>query len=138
MASSVISIKIMIDPITEADGISTFTQQDLVAGRLAYHHDGSQELSDWFNVTARARERSTGQGSNTIRREVHLDVGASVKIYLESHQRPPTVLSKEPVVVEEGHNGSISKQHLEVYFQISFFFFFFKSPQMCTFFFFYR
>ncbi|XP_072309617.1 chondroitin sulfate proteoglycan 4-like [Eucyclogobius newberryi] len=102
------------EPVTEADAVSTFTQQDLVNGRLAYHHDGSQELFDMFNVTARARERSLSHDSNTGRREVHLDIGIAVKIYLESHQRAPTVLTVQPVVVEEGCNISISRQYLEV------------------------
>uniref|UniRef100_A0A3B4AVL2 Laminin G domain-containing protein n=1 Tax=Periophthalmus magnuspinnatus TaxID=409849 RepID=A0A3B4AVL2_9GOBI len=89
------------EPVTEADAVSTFTQQDLVNGRLAYHHDGSQELFDMFNVTARAKEGSAGHGSNTGRREVNLDIGIPVRIYLESHQRAPTVLTIQPVVVEE-------------------------------------
>uniref|UniRef100_A0A3B4VAX2 Chondroitin sulfate proteoglycan 4-like n=1 Tax=Seriola dumerili TaxID=41447 RepID=A0A3B4VAX2_SERDU len=75
------------DAVKEADAISIFTQRDLVAGRLAYLHDGSHELSDWFNVTARAREKST--------------------------ERPPTVISNRPVVVAEGQNVSISREHLE-------------------------
>ncbi|XP_045921927.1 chondroitin sulfate proteoglycan 4-like [Micropterus dolomieu] len=102
------------ETVTEAHAISRFTQQDLVEGRLAYHHDGSQELSDWFNVTARAREKSTESRLDRGRREVHLDIGVPVKVYLESHQRPPTVLSNHPVVVVEGQNVSISKEHLEV------------------------
>ncbi|XP_042365625.1 chondroitin sulfate proteoglycan 4-like [Plectropomus leopardus] len=100
--------------VTKADAISIFTQQDLVLGRLVYHHDGSNELSDGFNVTARAREKSTESRLDRGRREVHLDIGVTVKIYLESHQRPPTVISNHPVVVEEGQNVSISKEHLEV------------------------
>eukprot|EP00064_Thunnus_orientalis_P008039 superscaffoldBa00000930_g8061 len=102
------------DTVTEADAISIFTQRDLVAGRLAYYHDSSHELSDVFNVTARARERNTERQSDKGRREVHLDIGVSVKIFLESHQRPPTVISNHPVVVAEGHNVSISREHLEV------------------------
>uniref|UniRef100_A0A8C4F5Y6 Laminin G domain-containing protein n=1 Tax=Dicentrarchus labrax TaxID=13489 RepID=A0A8C4F5Y6_DICLA len=86
------------ETVTKADAISIFTQRDLVAGRLAYYHDGSHELSDGFNVTAR----------------VHLDIGVPVKIYLESHQRPPNVISNRPVVVAEGQNVSISREHLEV------------------------
>ncbi|XP_055009166.1 LOW QUALITY PROTEIN: chondroitin sulfate proteoglycan 4-like [Boleophthalmus pectinirostris] len=102
------------EPVTEADAVSTFTQRDLVTGRLAYHHDGSQELFDVFNVTARAKEGSGDRGSNTGRREVHLDIGIPVKIYLESHQRAPTVLNIQPVVVDEGCNISITRQYLEV------------------------
>uniref|UniRef100_A0A3Q3JC71 Laminin G domain-containing protein n=1 Tax=Monopterus albus TaxID=43700 RepID=A0A3Q3JC71_MONAL len=99
------------DTVTESDAISVFTQRDLVAGHLAYRHDGSDKLSDGFNVTARARERSTVSHLDRGRREVHLDIGVSVKIYL---QRLPKVISNHPVVVVEGHNVSISREHLEV------------------------
>lgn len=96
------------------EAISMFTQRDLVEGRLEYHHDGSHELSDGFNVTARARENSTERRVDRGRREVHLDLGVPVKIYLESHQRPPTVINRRPVVVDERQNVSISREHLEV------------------------
>lgn len=99
---------------TVREAISVFTQKDLVEGRLVYQHDGSHELSDGFNVTARASENTTEQPVDRGRREVHLDIGVSIKIYLESHQRPPTVISNHPVVVEEGQNVSISRAHLEV------------------------
>uniref|UniRef100_UPI001ED86138 chondroitin sulfate proteoglycan 4-like n=1 Tax=Scatophagus argus TaxID=75038 RepID=UPI001ED86138 len=100
--------------VTKADAISIFTQQDLVVGRLVYYHDGSHELSDGFNVTARAREKSTERRLDRGRREVHLDIGVPVKIYLESHQRAPTVINNHPVVVAEGQSISISREHLEV------------------------
>ncbi|XP_076614950.1 chondroitin sulfate proteoglycan 4-like isoform X2 [Chaetodon auriga] len=102
------------ETVTEADAISIFTQRDLMAGRLVYHHDGSHELSDWFNVTARAREKSAERQLDRGRREVHLDIGVPVKIYLESHQRPPTVINNHAVVVAEGQNVSITREHLEV------------------------
>ncbi|KAE8284919.1 Chondroitin sulfate proteoglycan 4 [Larimichthys crocea] len=102
------------ETITEADAISIFTNRDLVMGRLAYRHDGSQELSDGFNVTVKAREKSTERQLDRGRREVHLDTGVVVKIYLESHQRPPTVISNHPVVVSERHNVPITREHLEV------------------------
>ncbi|XP_068588507.1 chondroitin sulfate proteoglycan 4-like [Cebidichthys violaceus] len=102
------------DRVTATDAISIFTQRDLVAGRLAYHHDGSHELSDGFNVTARAREKSAERRLERGRREIHLDIGVAVKIYLESHQRPPSVISNRLVVVAEGQHVSISKEHLEV------------------------
>ncbi|XP_040013786.1 chondroitin sulfate proteoglycan 4-like [Xiphias gladius] len=100
--------------VKEADAISIFNFWDLVAGRLAYHHDGSHELSDVFNVSARARVKSIERKPDRGRREVHLDIGVLVKIYLESHQRPPTVICNLPVVVAEGQTVSISREHLEV------------------------
>lgn len=102
------------DGATAAGAAVLFTQKDLAEGRLAYRHDNSDKLSDGFNVTARAREQSTERRLVRGRREVHLDVGVAVKIYLESHQRAPTVISNHPVVVEEGKNVSISRKHLEV------------------------
>nr|XP_057909627.1 chondroitin sulfate proteoglycan 4-like isoform X2 [Doryrhamphus excisus] len=98
----------------EAGAVSLFTQEDLVAERLSYHHNGSHELSDGFNVTARAREKSGKGQSDDWRREVYLDIGFQIKIYLESHQRPPRVINNRPVVVMEGHNISLNKNHLEV------------------------
>ncbi|XP_041826944.1 chondroitin sulfate proteoglycan 4-like [Melanotaenia boesemani] len=102
------------EAIIGTDAISVFTQRDLEAGRLAYHHSGGHELSDVFNVTARARERSSERRLERGRREVHLDIGVSVKVYLESHHRPPTVKSNRPIVVAEGQNVSINREHLEV------------------------
>ncbi|XP_015241759.1 PREDICTED: chondroitin sulfate proteoglycan 4-like [Cyprinodon variegatus] len=102
------------EAIIGTDAISVFTQRDLVAGRLAYHHSGGHKLLDVFNVTARARERSTERLTERGRREVHLDIGVPVKIYLESHHRPPTVKTNRPVVVAEGQNTSISREDVEV------------------------
>ena len=102
------------DGVSTAEAVVMFTQKDLAEGRLAYRHGGSDKLSDGFNVTARAREHSTERRLVRGRREVHLDIGVAVKIYLESHQRPPTVVSNHLVVVEEGQNVSISRKHLEV------------------------
>ncbi|XP_041667302.1 chondroitin sulfate proteoglycan 4-like [Cheilinus undulatus] len=102
------------EALTQTDSIKIFTQQDLVEERLVYQHDGSQELSDHFNVTARAKERGTERRPERGRREVRLDIGVLVKIYLESHQRPPIVISNLPLQVEEGRNVSISREHLEV------------------------
>ncbi|XP_072228140.1 chondroitin sulfate proteoglycan 4-like [Leuresthes tenuis] len=102
------------ETVLGTDAISVFTQRDLEAGRLAYHHNGGHELLDVFNVTARVRERSTERRMERGRREVHLDIGVPVKIYLESHHRPPAVKTNSPVVVAEGQNVSISRENLEV------------------------
>ncbi|XP_060917242.1 chondroitin sulfate proteoglycan 4-like [Labrus mixtus] len=102
------------ESVAATDPITIFTQRDLSEGRLVYQHDGSQMLSDHFNVTARAKEKSTERRPERGRREVHLDIGVLVKIYLEGHQRPPTVISNRPLLVTEGSNVSISRDTLEV------------------------
>ncbi|XP_019713470.1 chondroitin sulfate proteoglycan 4-like [Hippocampus comes] len=99
--------------------VSSFSQEDLEMKFLVYHHDGSHESADGFNITARAREKSGDGRSDDWRREVHLDIGVQIKIYLESHQRPPTVLNNHPVVVAEGHNVSLNKGNLEVFHEDS-------------------
>lgn len=93
----------------------TFTQKDLLEGRLVYRHNGSQQLYDEFNVITRASEKKQTKGHvDRGRREVHLDIRVPIKVLLESHQRRPTVVSNRPVVVQEGQNVSISRYDLEV------------------------
>ena len=102
------------EPVTEADAVSSFTLRDLEAGRLAYHHDGSQDLTDMFNVTARGQEGGAARGQHVGGREVLTDVGIVVRVFLESHQRAPHVVAKQPVVVEELSDVTVSRRHLEV------------------------
>ncbi|KAK7916074.1 hypothetical protein WMY93_011835 [Mugilogobius chulae] len=97
------------EPVTEADAVRSFTQRDLADGRLAYRHDGGSEVSDVFNVTARAAERT----ASAVRREARVDVGVTVKVYLESHQRAPSVHTLRSVTVEEGGEVSVGRQSLE-------------------------
>ncbi|KAG7322956.1 hypothetical protein KOW79_014302 [Hemibagrus wyckioides] len=82
----------------EADA---FTQYDLKAGHVVYRHDDSRNLLDSFSLTATVNE-------------LHLDVTVAVKVYLESHQKPPRIIHKHPVVVEEGKAVKIHKKELEV------------------------
>lgn len=82
----------------EADA---FTQYDLKAGHLVYRHDDGRNLMDSFSLTA------------TVNR-LRLDVTVPVKVYLESHQKPPQVIHNHSVVVEEGKHVQIHKTQLEV------------------------
>lgn len=82
----------------EADA---FTQYDLKAGHVVYRHDDGRNLMDSFSLTATV---------NGLR----LDVTVAVKVYLESHQKPPQVIHKHSVVVEEGKAVKIRKKELEV------------------------
>ncbi|XP_029860293.1 chondroitin sulfate proteoglycan 4-like [Aquila chrysaetos chrysaetos] len=81
--------------------MDSFTQFDLIKGYVTYRHDDSDNLIDTFNFTVRARE-------------VHLDAGVHVRIYLEGHQWPPRIVNKNNLLVEEGKPVKISKRKLQV------------------------
>lgn len=102
------------DTVKVTDPVTSFTQRDLVLGRVAYQHNGDHELLDWFNVTVRVQERSSERRPVRGRREVHLDVGVLVNIYLKSHHKPPLVINNRPVMVTEGEKVSLSREQLEV------------------------
>ncbi|KAL0965816.1 hypothetical protein UPYG_G00286150 [Umbra pygmaea] len=81
--------------------VKRFTQRDLKEGHLEYLHDDSRNLADYFNITVNVKE-------------VRLDASVMVKVYLESHQQPPTVLYNHIVTVEEGKPVTINQEDLEV------------------------
>ncbi|KAM9213135.1 chondroitin sulfate proteoglycan 4-like [Leptosomus discolor] len=81
--------------------MDSFTQLDLLKGCVTYRHDDSNNLTDTFNFTVHARD-------------VHLDAGVHVRIYLESHQWPPRIVNKNNLLVEEGKPVKISKGKLQV------------------------
>ena len=79
----------------------SFTQLDLIKGYVTYRHNDSNNLIDTFNFIVHAKD-------------VHLDAGVHVHIYLESHQWPPRVVNKNNLLVEEGKPVKISKGKLQV------------------------
>ncbi|KAJ8339261.1 hypothetical protein SKAU_G00360470 [Synaphobranchus kaupii] len=81
--------------------VDTFTQHDLKLGLLVYRHDDSRNLGDFFNFTVKAKD-------------MHLDASVYVKVYLESHQRPPKVTHHNTLLVEEGKPVKITERQLEV------------------------
>uniref|UniRef100_A0A8C3JLG8 Laminin G domain-containing protein n=1 Tax=Calidris pygmaea TaxID=425635 RepID=A0A8C3JLG8_9CHAR len=80
--------------------MDSFTQLDLIKGYVTYRHDDSNSLIDTFNFTIHARD-------------VHLDAGVHVRMYLESHQWPPRIVNKNSLLVEEGKPVKISKGKLQ-------------------------
>ncbi|XP_010152594.1 PREDICTED: chondroitin sulfate proteoglycan 4-like, partial [Eurypyga helias] len=81
--------------------MDSFTQLDLIKGYVTYRHDDSNNLIDTFNFTVHARD-------------VRVDAGVYVRMYLESHQWPPRIVNKNNLLVEEGKPVKISKGKLQV------------------------
>ncbi|XP_056136319.1 chondroitin sulfate proteoglycan 4 [Lampris incognitus] len=81
--------------------IQSFTQHELKNGLISYHHNDSKHLADSFNLTVKAKS-------------LLLAASVSVKIYLESHQRPPIVQHNNTLLVEEGKPVKIDESKLEV------------------------
>ncbi|XP_068105503.1 chondroitin sulfate proteoglycan 4-like isoform X3 [Hyperolius riggenbachi] len=79
----------------------SFTQEDLKNGRVAYKHDNSNHLTDTFNITVKIDTVS-------IESEIKL------RVYLESHQRLPTIQNLKNIMVEEGKPVKITKDKLQV------------------------
>lgn len=85
----------------KGEKVTSFTQFDLKAGYLSYRHNDSTHLADYFSVTVKAKG-------------LHLSAKINVKVYLESHQRPPIVQTHNTVLVEEGRPVKIDETKLEV------------------------
>lgn len=81
--------------------VVTFTQADLKAGLIRYRHNDSKYLTDYFNITVKAKS-------------LQLTSRVNVKVYLESHQRPPIVQHHDTLLVEEGKPAKIDETKLEV------------------------
>uniref|UniRef100_W5LKC6 Chondroitin sulfate proteoglycan 4ba n=1 Tax=Astyanax mexicanus TaxID=7994 RepID=W5LKC6_ASTMX len=81
--------------------VESFSQLDLKSGLLSYRHDNSKNLADFFTITAKAKG-------------LRLDARVSVKVYLESHQKPPVILQNKTLFVEEGKPVKIQRSKLEV------------------------
>uniref|UniRef100_A0AAR2LLA9 Laminin G domain-containing protein n=1 Tax=Pygocentrus nattereri TaxID=42514 RepID=A0AAR2LLA9_PYGNA len=81
--------------------IESFTQHELKNALLSYHHDNSKNLADFFSVMVKAKG-------------LRLDARINVKVYLESHQRPPVILHSKTLRVEEGKPVKIERSKLEV------------------------
>lgn len=79
----------------------SFTLSDLRDGLIYYMHDDSKHLADHFNMTVKAKG-------------LQITERVKVKVYLESHQRPPIIQHQETLLVEEGKPVKIDESKLEV------------------------
>ncbi|XP_045562648.1 chondroitin sulfate proteoglycan 4 [Salmo salar] len=78
-----------------------FTQHDLKKGLVSYRHDDSKNLADWFSVTVKVQGHV-------------LNARINVRVYLESHQRPPILQHNNTLLVEESKPVKIDESRLEV------------------------
>lgn len=102
--------------------IESFTQHDLRNGYLSYHNDKSKNLADVFTLLVKAKD-------------IRLDVKIHVKVYLESHQRPPIVLHNKTLLVEEGKPVKIESNKLKVnivFYLVNFSIIFAPSRDFCN------
>ncbi|XP_054630567.1 chondroitin sulfate proteoglycan 4 [Dunckerocampus dactyliophorus] len=81
--------------------VESFTLSDLKNGIISYQHDDSKHLADHFNLLVTAKD-------------MQLAARINVKVYLESHQRPPIVQHHNTLLVEEGKPVKIDETKLEV------------------------
>ncbi|KAM4576560.1 chondroitin sulfate proteoglycan 4 isoform 2-T2 [Odontesthes bonariensis] len=81
--------------------VESFTLSDLKDGLIFYRHSDGNHLADYFNLTVKAKGLQLAEKVN-------------VKVYLESHQRPPIVQHKDALLVEEGKPVKIDETKLEV------------------------
>ncbi|KAE8291923.1 Chondroitin sulfate proteoglycan 4 [Larimichthys crocea] len=81
--------------------VDSFSQFDLKSGLISYRHDDSKHLADYFNLTVKAKD-------------LRLAASINVKVFLESHQRPPIVQHHNILLVEEGKPVKIDETKLEV------------------------
>lgn len=79
----------------------SFSQFDLKDGQICYQHNDSNHLADYFNLTVKAKG-------------LRLAATINVKVYLESHQRPPVLQHHNTLLVEEGKPAKIDEAVLEV------------------------
>lgn len=81
--------------------VDSFTQYELKNALLSYRHDGSKNLAEFFSVIVEANG-------------LNVEARINVKVYLESHQKPPVVLNNKILVVDEGKPVKIERSKLEV------------------------
>uniref|UniRef100_A0A4X2M1F7 Laminin G domain-containing protein n=1 Tax=Vombatus ursinus TaxID=29139 RepID=A0A4X2M1F7_VOMUR len=79
---------------------ASFSQHDLKQGHVIYRHNDNNHLADMFNLTAKVKE-------------IHLNIGIRVQMYLESHQHPPEVVHSKNLLVEEGKSVKLSRRKLQ-------------------------
>ena len=78
-----------------------FTLAELRSGNLIYKHDSSNHLEDFFRYTVKVKDIQT-KGETRV------------KVFLESHYRPPQVVYNKVLIVNEEETSVIKKTTLQI------------------------
>nr|XP_033775490.1 chondroitin sulfate proteoglycan 4 [Geotrypetes seraphini] len=81
--------------------VSSFTQKDLLGGELLYHHNGSMEAKDYFEISVEAHQ-------------VIVEDTIEISIILDDQYDPPQLVHNEKIYVFQEEEAQIKKEHLMV------------------------
>ncbi|XP_029430835.1 chondroitin sulfate proteoglycan 4 isoform X2 [Rhinatrema bivittatum] len=87
--------------------VTSFTQKDFLAGELLYHHNGSSNAKDYFEVSVEANQ-------------VLVEDTVEITIILVDQDNPPEVVHNEKIYVFQGEAAQIKKEYLMVLDEDSF------------------
>ncbi|KAE8636342.1 hypothetical protein XENTR_v10002945 [Xenopus tropicalis] len=87
--------------LVQGSAAESFTHLDIKSGHVTFRHDDSNNLLDAFNLTVTLKN-------------IAVNIEIKVRVYLESHQRLPTVLNLNILVVEQGRPVKIDERKLQV------------------------
>ncbi|NXD06244.1 CSPG4 protein, partial [Nothocercus nigrocapillus] len=81
--------------------VMAFSQRDLLAGEIAYRHNGSRNTQDEFHFTVEANK-------------VVADDILAITVFLDTHPNPLRILNLKEIQVFQGEAAEIKEEHLSV------------------------
>ncbi|XP_062439317.1 chondroitin sulfate proteoglycan 4 isoform X2 [Rhea pennata] len=81
--------------------VMAFSQRDLLAGEIAYHHNGSRNSRDEFQFTVEANE-------------VVVEDTLAITVFLDTHPSPLHIVNLKEIHVFQGEPAEIKEEHLSV------------------------
>ncbi|XP_010221944.1 PREDICTED: chondroitin sulfate proteoglycan 4 [Tinamus guttatus] len=81
--------------------VMAFSQRDLLAGEIAYRHNGSRNTQDEFQFTVEANK-------------VVVDDTLAITVFLDTHPNPLRIMNLKEIHVFQGEAAEIKEEHLSV------------------------
>ncbi|XP_065589670.1 chondroitin sulfate proteoglycan 4 [Cyrtonyx montezumae] len=81
--------------------VMAFSQRDLLAGEISYHHNGSRNARDELQFTVEANE-------------VAVEDALAITIFLDTHPSPLHIVNNKEIQVFQGEAAEIKEEHLLV------------------------